>query len=358
MPHGDCTERAPQHLAVDPVELFGRGLVQNRTVRCSTDMPRQQNQRGNLMDRVRRQTQRRALEQANRVTWKRLASAAAEYTEWQVFSLWLGAVVEAAKCVPAMVVKEVESRAPQLIGRIRSDVEAAVTNGSGAGTSIWQDVSQWAEVHVFATVKREGWLDAVRYFSSMSLRSMQAWSLWEQTDEQWRVAAPKQFPTFAQWQREVAAVIRLSNPDAMAQHLLDSVRALPEGEWSRLLSGFSDLIAFCLWMELVLDMEGPTSWSVSQELAMRYSGFILAGSAIGTKEAVRSLNDWAIEHALGIADREHLLTALSFHIRHQPAYHAMRNYALHCHDVWPDECSNHPPSFAEWRDAADAYFET
>ncbi len=123
-------------------------------------------------------------------------------------------------------------------------------------------------------------------------------------------------------------------------------------------TGFSDLIAFSLWMELVLDMEGPTSGFVSKELAMRYGGFSLAGSAIGSKEAVRSLNVWAIEHVLGIANRDHLLAALSFHVRHHPAYYAIRSYALHCHDVWPDECFDHPPSFVEWREAADAYFET
>ena len=359
MPHGDCTEQAPQHLAVDPIELFRLSLVQNRTVRCSFDMPRQQNQRGGkLMDRVRRQTERRALEQAKRVPWKRLAAAADEYTEWQVFSLWLRAAVEAAKSVPAMVVQEMEFRAPQLLGRILSDVGAAVTSGSGPGARAWQDVSQWVDVDVFGTVKREGWLEAVRYFSSMSLRSMEAWSLWEQTDEQWRVARPKQFPTYAQWQSEVEAVTRLSNPDDMAQNLLDCVRGVPEAEWDKLLTAFTDLIAFSLWMELVLDIEGPTSVLASNELGKRYGGFSLAGPASGSKEAVRSLNDWAIKHALGIASQERMLAALSFHVSHHPAYYALRSYALHCHNVWPDECVAHPPSYVEWREAADAYFET
>ncbi len=36
---------------------------------------------------------------------------------------------------------------------------------------------------------------------------------------------------------------------------------------------------------------------------------------------------------------------------------AMRNYALHCHDVWRDEYPDYLPLFEEWRDAADAYFE-
>jgi hypothetical protein len=117
------------------------------------------------------------------------------------------------------------------------------------------------------------------------------------------------------------------------------------------------LDAFSLWMELVLDLEGPNSELASRELARSYSGFNYPGPEIGPKEAVRSLNDWAIEHALGIAKREHLLAALSFHVRHDPAYCAIRSYALHCHDVWPDRCSDHPPTFAEWREAADEYFK-
>ena len=356
MPHRLDMEPAV-HVHLCPSSFLGTFWCRIERSGVRPFMPRQQNQRGSrLMDRVRHQAERRALEQANRVPWKRLAAAVDEYTEWQVFSLWLRAVVEVSMSVPAMALREIESRAPQLLGRGRSDVEAAVTNGSGAGATIWQNVNQWAEANVFITATKEGWLEAVRYFSSMSLRSMKAWSLWEQIDQQWRVATPTQFPTYAQWQCEVEAVARLSNPDGPAQHLLDSVRGLPEVEWSRLLSRFSDLIAFSLWMELVLDLEGPNSELVSKELAKKYRGFYLAGP-IGSKEAVRSLNDWAIEKVLSIANREHLLTALSFHVRHQPAYCAIRNYALHCHDRWPDECSDDPPPFAEWREAADAYFE-
>ena len=223
-------------------------------------MPVERNQRGgSLIDRVRQQTERRALEQAKRAPWKRLAEAADEYTDWQVFTLWLRAVVDAAGSIPAMVVQEMESRTPRLLERIRPDIEAAVKNGDGPGARIWQDVSLWAETNVFIGAKRAGWLDAVRYYSSMSLRCMKAWSHWEDIDKQWRVATPKQFPTHTHWQREVAAVVRLSNPDSVAQQVLDSVRGVSEAEWSRLLYGFSDLMAFCLWMELVLDIEGPTS---------------------------------------------------------------------------------------------------
>lgn len=321
-------------------------------------MSRQQNQPGsNLIDRVLHQNERRALEQARRVPWKRLAEAADEYTEWQVFSLWLRAVVDAAQGVPAVASQEIESKAPQLLNRIRSDVKAAVTSDS-PGTTIWQDVTQWLEVNAFTTARKEGWLQAIQYFSSVSLRSIQAWSHWEETDKRWRVVTPKQFPAYAEWRREVAAVTCLSNPDCAAQRLLDCTRAVPEVEWDRLLVAFSDLIAFSLWMELVLDLVPPDSRLVAKELAKKYSGFRLAGGAIGSKEAVRSLNRWAIKHGLGLAGQEHILASLGFFVSHHPAYYALRSYALHCHSIWPEDCLDHTPLFSEWREAADAYFET
>ena len=321
-------------------------------------MPLQRNQRGaSLIDRVRHQTESRALEQAKRIPWKRLATAADEYTEWQVFTLWLRAVVEAASNIPDIVAQELESRTPQLLGRIRLGVEAAMKSGNGVGARIWQDVSLWAEMNLFISAKRGGWLDAVRYFSSMSLRSMKAWSYWENIDKQWRAATPAQFPTYAHWQCDVAAVIRLSNSDSEAQQVLDSVRGVSEAEWGELLNGFSDLIAFSLWMELVLDNEGTSSGLVSKELAERYGGFSLSPSAMGSKEVVRALNEWVVDHAPAIAGQKEMLAALSFHISHHPAYPAMRSYALHCHDVWPDDYPDHLPSFEDWREAADAYVE-
>jgi hypothetical protein len=320
-------------------------------------MPTQRNRFGRrLVDRVRHQTELLALQQAKRVIWRRLAAAADEYTEWQVFGLWLRAVVQAAGSIPVIVAQEMESRAPQLLDRIRPNVEAAF-NGNAPGIRVWQDVSLWAEMNVFIEARRGGWLDAVRYFSSMSLHSMKAWSCWEDTDAKWRAATPKRFPTYAQWQCEVAAVARLSNPASTAQRVLDTVRGVPGGEWNALFREFSELMAFSLWIELLIDREGPSSEVVSRELAARYRGFVLSREAAGSKEVVRVLNEWAIEHALAIADQKQLLAGLSFHVRHHPAYPARRSYALHCHDIWPQECPRPLPGFEEWLLAADAYLE-
>ena len=258
------------------------------------------NQRGSsLIDQVRHQTELRALEQARRVTWRRLAAVADEYTEWQVFGLWVRAVVEATGSIPAMVAQEMESRTPLLLAGIAPDLDAAVRNGGGPGARTWEDVSRWTEMNFFIAAKQAGWLDAVRYFSSMSLSSMQAWSHWENVDKEWRGTAPMQFPSYPQWRSDVAAVARLANPDSTAQQVLDAVRSVSEAEWRNLLQGFSGLMTFSLcgwnWCSTSRDQplgsfpriwQGSTADSVSRA-ARRFQGSRARPKRVGHRAFTR-----------------------------------------------------------------------
>lgn len=309
-----------------------------------------------IRDRVAKEAEQLALAQAERVPWKLLLEAAENYTEWQVFSLWLRAVVDAAQALPAMVIQEMDSRAPGFLDRLQPTLDAEFKSGARGGTRIWQDVSLWAEGTVFIEAKRGGWLDALRYFSSMTLRSMKAWSHWEVEDRRWRRTKPEDLPGLEHWQEQVDAVRRLSNPDGLAQQVLESIRRVPEPEWSRLCRCYSHLMAFCLWLELVLDVEGPTSNIASTELDHRYNEFIVPIQA-DAKAIIRALHKWVVAHALN-ADRDAGITAaLSFHARHHPEYAAMLRYARHCHGLLRDHRYAVPP-FDEWRGAADVFVET
>ena len=109
----------------------------------------------------------------------------------------------------------------------------------------WEEVICWAEMNVFLAAKRGGWLDALRYFSAMSLRSMKAWSHWERVDADWRVSPPGKLPTLREWEGMVASVSRLSNAECAAQRTLDAMRTLA----SHLLAGYFDIPGFCLGPE-------------------------------------------------------------------------------------------------------------
>jgi len=315
-----------------------------------------QNQRDDgLMARVRRQNERRALKLAERVPWKTLAAAVEDYTDWEVFTLWLRAVVTASRRMPADFACE-DSRWHLFVEHNLPRLEKDLKDATDPGTEIWHAVSSWAEMNVFLVPWRAGWLDAVRYFSSSSIRSMKAWSYWESVDQQWRAAPPEEFPTFEQWRCEVAAVTHVHRGNGLAQQVFNTVGRLPQPVWTRHLLTFFDLIVFLVWMELVLDVDGSASGLVASELAQKYSGFELATSC-GPKQAVRALYRWETEHRLAASNRTELLAALSFHVRYHPAYAAMRSYARHCHDQWTKQSAHRFPSFEEWREAADEYCE-
>jgi hypothetical protein len=297
-------------------------------------------------DSVQEQSRDRALEQARRVPWPRLVNAVDQYNDWQVFGLWLRAVVDAAGSIPTLVARELETRIPGFLPPLRQDSPAPLQDKPGH--HLWNLVDSWVNTNVLLEANVGGWLDAVHYFASMSLAYMKAWAHWEQVDAEWRRDPPAEWPTYPQWQEEVAAVSCLPNPAGAPQQVLDAVRRVPAAEWQRMRSAFFELIAFSLWMELILDLEGPGSKLVADELAKRYRGFGFTSLDLPSSEAVRELNSWAVDHAIGAKD-EKVLAALSWHVQHNPGYYALRNYAVHCHDTWPYDYPSRLPSFEDWR---------
>jgi len=307
--------------------------------------------------RVRNATERRALEQAKRVPWPRLAKAVDEYTDWHVFALWARAMVETANNVPPTVQSEIERRAPGAFSALYPKVGAMINRRAHPGVVAWEEVICWAEMNVFLAAKRGGWLDALRYFSAMSLRSMKAWSHWERVDADWRVSPPGKLPTIREWERMVASVSRLSNAECAAQRTLDAMRTMRKSDWDKLLAAFTHLNAFCQWMELMLDAQKTMSDQLSQELLKRYPGFSLVGRRMAFKDAARYLTTWVLSHDMPGAKATGVLAALRFCLLHHPEYGAVRTYARFCRRAWADDSQMHFPTFDEWKQAVDSYSE-
>ena len=309
-------------------------------------------QRGNPADRVRRQAETRALDEARTVPWKILADAAGEYTEWQAFALWLRALLDACEGLPVEVALEIEKRSPVLASRTRMPGNTSLSRGSRA----WQDVIDWAESNIFVQAKGERWLNAVRYFSSKSLLSMKVWSYWEEIDRRWRDEKPEALPSYQQWMNATAAVSRLSNPESDAQKVLDSVRLIPELRWQQMLDAFLELTTLCLWMEILLGVGQAGKELVARELTIRYPRFA-SFSIQKAAAAISALTKWVIDCESPFAMAQPPLSALDYHLKCHPAYHARRRYAARCRGLWGDGHLDRLPSFAEWTDAADGFFE-
>jgi hypothetical protein len=302
-------------------------------------------------DRLRQQTETRALDEARKVPWRTLANAAEEYTNWQVFALWVRAVLDAGEAVPAEVVIEIEKRSPALLSRIDSDSRVTA---HALGARVWEDVTQWTELEVFAEAARGGWLNAIRYFSSKSILYIKAWSYWEEVHRQWRTNRPQLLPDYARWTSSVSAVSRLSNPEGEIQKVLDCVRSIPQPKWQQAFDAFMELTTFCLWIEILLGAGRTGADLILRELTIRYPRF----DAFSLKNStISAVADWAIEHDKLLAGAQPAMPALSYHLKSHPAYYARRNYAAHCRSLFVSGRFDRLPSFTEWKNAADGYFE-
>ena len=310
-------------------------------------------QRDSPSDRVRQYVEIRALNQAKRVPWRILAQGATQYTEWQVFALWLRAVLDICERLPPEVANEIEIRSSALLAQLESGLDNfAPPRGSAA----WEAVTAWAESNVFVEAKRDKWLNAIQYFSSRSLSSMKAWSYWEDTHRQWRNEKPENLPTYQEWASATSAVSRLSNPESDAQEVLDSIRLMPEAKWQLIFDAFAELTALCLWIETVLWTGQMGVAVVGRELKVRHPSFdisIIQNSGV----AISALTDWVVANEVPFAGSQPPLSALAYHTKSHPAYYARLNYAAHCRSVWSSADFDRFPSFGDWRDAADEYVE-
>ena len=328
-------------------------LLQNGNGSVSTFMASTAGKRGSSADRVRQYAEIRALDEAKRVPWRFLANAADEYTEWQFFALWLRAVMDVSEALPVEIAHEVKVRSPAMLSLLGDRLRSFEPSRGGA---TWEVVTDWAESTVFVAAKRDGWLNAIRYFSSRSLLSMKGWSYWESIHREWQDEKPESLPTYQEWASATSAVDRLENPESDAQNALDSIGLMPEARWQMMSDAFADLTALCLWMETVLGIGQMGTALVAGELKIRYPRFDIS-MIQDSASAISAITDWVIAREMPFAGSQPPLSALAYLTKCHPAYYARRNYAAHCRAVWSSAHFARLPSFGEWRDAADEYFE-
>ena len=293
------------------------------------------------------QYQKIALDEARRVPWPHLMQFVEDSLRWEEVSLWIRAVVNAANGVPPVVEQELERRIPGFRARVREELESA----DEVGERLWNLVGAWIATNVLLQPKVEGWLNAVNFYSSRTMTYMKFWAHWERMSDEWSANPPVQWPSYEHWKNDVAAVTQMPNPAGEPQRILDAMLSVPATEWERMLSAYRDVVIFAVWMELMLDLEGPQSPVVARALAAQYPGFAFSSGDLPS-DAVRELHAWVIKNVVRPPSEE-VMGALTWHIKHHPEYYAIRQYAIECHDRWSSDYPTHPPAFTEWREKVD-----
>lgn len=130
----------------------------------------------------------RAKRQLLRVSAPRFEKARREYIEWEAFSLWVRAIADAEKRLPGAVARTIQRRCPGLLPKSRTHAKLLPL-----------EVLKWVHNHIFSVAKRQGWLDALMFYSVRDPRSQRTWAYWEHCEREWKKKRPRSYPSLEQW---------------------------------------------------------------------------------------------------------------------------------------------------------------
>jgi hypothetical protein len=136
---------------------------------------------------------RRAKRQLLRISEDRFEKTLQEYLEWESFSLWVRAIFDAEGALPASLLQTVLERCPGFVPPEKPS--------QGARTKklnlLPLQLLEWIHNHIFSDSKRQGWLDALMFYSVRDPRSRRTWAYWEHCEREWK--RPRSYPSFERW---------------------------------------------------------------------------------------------------------------------------------------------------------------
>jgi hypothetical protein len=158
-----------------------------------------------LERRVQERARRRAKRQLLRVSPNRFKKALQEYLEWESFSLWVRAIVDVERILPAQILETLQKRCPGFLQSERQSQRARTRQAN----LLPLHLLEWIHNHIFSDAERDGWLDALVYYTVRDPRSQRTWAYWEQCEDEWMRKRPRAYPSFEEWCR---AVEKWKNP--------------------------------------------------------------------------------------------------------------------------------------------------
>ena len=293
--------------------------------------------------RVQELARGRATRQLLRVPWDRFFQAQQEYLDWEAFSLWVRAIVEAQGCVPASIHQTLQVRCPGFLEHERKCREVHPRQTFPLPLLLLE----WIHDRVFAHAKEEGWLDALIFFGVRDPYSQCMWAYWEHCEDEWKLKPPTSYPSFEEWRS--------------AAENWKGCGVVGREQFVEAVTRYVDWQAFAYWARSPLEADIELPARVRAELQDRYPSLLEyteAGAGRGRgagRRSWRRLLQWGEEH-------------LFFEPRKQGWFDFMvRQADVHPRSVrtvqywkhWNGEGARNPAipytSLEEWRQAADNY---
>lgn len=274
-------------------------------------------------------------EQSLKVRWRDFSEASDQMISWLSYALWVRAVVNTERALPAWLRDCIEQRCPGFLSSRPEQSEPA---------ALWLDLSAWVDEHQFRAAGEGGWLEALHYYSGRDPRAEQVWDVWTRTETEWGARTPEAYPPFDTWHREA-----LSNRDA------------PESEDPARVSDYVEWEAFAFWARLIAESAAQIPNRLVPVLEQRCPGFVRQSLAKSTEQAELStrlwkeLLAWIEDHHFAGAKGQGRLEAVRAAARTHLRGERIAAYWAHCSSKWGAAPPKSYPDFEEWLRDADEF---
>jgi hypothetical protein len=305
---------------------------------------------------VERAARERGDNEARRVPWQRLLEARNRYLDWQEFYLWVRSILEVEHGLPASLRDILDDRCPGLLD--------AQGRGSKRPTSkgpLHLCLEDWIEEEVFGSTKKEGWFNAVAYYSIRDLRYQKAEDCWSECVKKWKKVKPIRYPSFDEWKRIAAQYDSTAHVSAGTRKSRAPSPRVDPDRLEDAASRYIDWEAFAYWARPALENPGQLRGEVATELRRRCPGFVEAFahekklSFMSRAHSWDRLMAWITVHFFQDAQNEGWFDALLAQARNHPRAIRTMEYADDCDEAGRVRAPKPYPPFQEWRKQADSY---
>jgi hypothetical protein len=142
---------------------------------------------------------REVLRPADHISADHFAKVVESCVDWDEFASWTRAALEQPSAIPQPVQKELRWRCP---GFLEYDAPLRKTDPP-EHTQSWLRLVDWVNRHFFSGARRQGWLNAVRYYVQLHphwIRVMCYSARWRRI---WEEGHVKAYPSLTEWRQAV-----------------------------------------------------------------------------------------------------------------------------------------------------------
>lgn len=284
---------------------------------------------GKLELRIQEFARSKASKQLLSVPYDAFARAARKYVGWEVFALWIRAVLQFEDEVPPVARKALQARCASLLKDEGPVVESALLS---------RRLDEWVHGRTFARAHREGWFEAVLFYSLRDPTLKYAYAYQEQCEREWASRRPSRYPKFEAWVRSASNCALFP---VNANRLTKAVES------------YLDWLSLGYWLEPLLESDVALPLRLGDDMRMKGRGFREVAKRLESGERCTiatkfHLISWIENRYFLEAQKGSWLESVRQHAQNHPRYARMSEYARRWRAQRPQDQLQLYPSFTSW----------